>query len=214
MGKIFNAEKIREICGEAVKNLIEAPWESGEFYREYLAQTAFFVNHSTRLLALCAAYCNEEKQVFHQRFLSHAAEEKGHEKLVFMDLKNLGTDLRNFSESSATMSLYQPQYYWIQFKSPVAFFGYIFCLELIAEQAGPIVAKDVTEIYGARCTHFVRVHAEEDQDHIEKAIKMVEEINGIDEQYALENLIQSCENYNRIIEHCKISTIQKKKFAA
>jgi len=35
--------------------LIHSPWENQSFYAEWLAQTYFYVRHSTRLLCLAAA---------------------------------------------------------------------------------------------------------------------------------------------------------------
>lgn len=213
MSKIFNPDSIKEICKGPEQALLQAPWEDVAFYSEWLAQTAFFVNHSTRLLSLCAAHCNRDQQIFHDRFISHAAEEKGHERLAIKDLRNIGMDFKDFSEASATMSLYQPQYFWIQFKSPTAFFGYIFCLEIIAKEVGPTIFKKTTELYGPKASHFIRVHAEEDQDHVEKALKMLNQINETDQIYAMENLIQSCDNYVRLVDHCQVVATRKRSAA-
>lgn len=209
MSKIFNPNSIKEICKGPEKVLLQAPWEDVAFYSEWLAQTAFFVSHSTHLLSLCAAHCNSDQQIFHDRFISHAAEEKGHARLAIKDIQNIGLDFTEFSEASATMSLYQPQYFWIQFKSPIAFFGYIFCLEIIAKEAGPTIFQKTIELYGPKASHFIRVHAEEDQDHVEKALKMLNQINEVDGIYAMENLIQSCDNYTRLVDHCQAMAARK-----
>lgn len=206
-------EQIRQLCSVPEKALRQSPWEDIGFYSEWLAQTAHFVNHSTRLLALSAAHCKDDQKTFHNRFIAHAAEEKNHEKLAILDLKNINLNFKDIPEACATMSLYQPQYYWIQFKSPISFFGYIFCLEMIAKESGPEIYKKVSEIYGPKASHFIKVHAEEDEDHIEHAFKMIHGIEGQDAEYIMQNLKQSCDNYIQLIYHCQAKAQNKYKKA-
>lgn len=203
MSKILTPDMILDLCKKPTQALLEAPWSNKYFYAEWLAQTAHFVKHSTRLLTLAAAHCNDEQTTFHNRFIPHAAEEKGHDKLATMDLKNLNLDFKNFPEATATQSLYQPQYYWIQFKSPLSFFGYILCLEVIAKNAGSFICSQTTQSFGPKASHFIRVHAEEDEQHVEEALKMIADISGPEEGYILQTLAQSCDNYVKMIEYCR-----------
>lgn len=209
----FNLDTILFHCESPKKSLLSAPWEDPAFYSQWLAQTTYFVSHSSRLLALCAAHCPMEKQNFHLRFLAHAAEEKGHEKMAQKDLSQLGYSLHDLPELSSTQSFYQPQYYWIQYKSPLAFLGYIFCLELLAKEVGPFIYKKVLDSYGGKAQLFIRVHAEEDEDHVEKAVELLQLLNEEEQQYALANLQQSCQNYEQILRDCLTQRGFKKQAA-
>lgn len=193
---------ISDSCNEIVVQLQKSPWEDKMFYAQWLAQTTYFVRHSTRLLTLCAAHCNEKQMHLHHRFISHAAEEKGHEKLSLMDLHHLGFNIDDIAEKNATMSLYQPQYFWIQFQGPTSFLGYIFCLEIIAKEAGPLLYPKIEEAYGPKATHFIRVHSEEDEDHVEKAFLILNDFTPSDIENVLKNLQQSCENYLNMLSSC------------
>lgn len=210
---LFNLDTILFHCDSPKKTLLSAPWEDPVFYSQWLAQTTHFVSHSSRLLALCAAHCAMDEQNFHLRFLAHAAEEKGHEKMAQKDLSQLGYSLEDLPELPSTQSFYQPQYYWIQYKNPMAFLGYIFCLELLAKEVGPFILKKVTEAYGGKAQLFIRVHAEEDEDHVESAIQLLQQLNEEQRQYALANLKQSCQNYEQILRDCQAKTGHKKQAA-
>ncbi|HWU44947.1 MAG TPA: hypothetical protein VN132_15950, partial [Bdellovibrio sp.] len=48
------------------------PWEDKNFYCAWLAQTTYYVRHSTRLLALGGALAPLQQQELHNRFLKHA----------------------------------------------------------------------------------------------------------------------------------------------
>ena len=184
------------------QTLRSAPWNDASFYAAWLAQTTYYVRHSTRLLALAGAHASQEEQEFHLRFLKHAEEEKGHEKLTLLDLKHLGKKIDVIPEFAATQSLYQTQYYWIEKISPLAFFGYILCLENIAMKVGPVINKTVEQQYGPKGAHFWRVHAEEDVDHVAEAIRRVESLPVETQQLILANMIQSFENYTAMIKSC------------
>lgn len=202
MSKQSIKEIIAHSCNEIVIQLQRSSWDNKLFYIQWLAQTTYFVRHSTRLLTLCAAHCDDKQMHLHHRFISHAAEEKGHEKLSLMDLHHLGVNIDDIQENNATMSLYQPQYYWIQFQGPTSFFGYIFCLEIIAKEAGPLLYPKIEETYGPKATHFIRVHAEEDEDHVEKAFLILNDFAPSDIENILKNLRQSCDNYLNMLASC------------
>ncbi|WII73759.1 iron-containing redox enzyme family protein [Bdellovibrio sp. 22V] len=198
--KIFTElNKYLERTGE---KLVKAPWTDPNFYAAWCAQTTYYVRHSTRLLALAGAHTAWKDQEFHNRFLKHAAEEKGHENLTLLDLKHLDRKIENIPEFAATQSFYQPQYYWIEKVSPMAFYGYILCLECLAAQFGPPITKKLTEHYGPKGAHFWRVHSEEDPGHVEEAVSRVEKFPEEVQEIVLRNMIQSFENYEKILESC------------
>lgn len=153
--------------------MVESPWHNKDFYAAWLAQTYYFAKDTTRLLMLCGARVSREHQKLHFRFIEHAAEEKGHESLLLRDLKNLGFQIDDIEEFPSAAGFYQSQYYWIDHRSPFAFFGYILALEGLAADYGKPAYQKANDAFGGGTTSFLKVHAEEDVDHTEKALKEV-----------------------------------------
>lgn len=148
------------------------PWESKTAYAGWVSQTYYFARETVTLLSLGAAK-SERNSKLQLRFVAHAAEEKGHEKLLEMDMKTLGYDFADYPEMPATSSLYQAQYFWLEQRDPRAFFGYIIFLEGIGALYGQKLHQKTKPLYGASGTYFLKVHAEDDIDHLEKAIDEV-----------------------------------------
>lgn len=146
------------------------PWDQKEFYANYLAQTFYYVRHSTRILALSAGRLSYEKdQKIHLRFLKHLGEEANHEKLALNDLKFLGYKLQDFDELNSTRFFYEPQYYKIEHQHPLALMGYILFLEVLAQNVCPPLSAKLTNLYGKKSATFLLVHGEEDPSHVEEA---------------------------------------------
>jgi thiaminase len=153
------------------KNVQAFPWNSADAYAAWLAQTYYYVSHSTRLLALSAALFPLNANQLHRRFLQHTREESAHEVLAERDLKALGYSLKDFPEFPETAAFYQTQYYQIEHVDPISFFGYILFLEGLATQVASWATKEIERIYGEKTATFLKVHGEEDDDHIEKAFE-------------------------------------------
>ncbi len=177
-------------------------WADPTHYGQWLWQTHYFVCHSTRLLALAASRMSSQQQNLHMRFLSHASEEKGHETLALKDYQGLlkaGFDLpAHYEESEATQLFYQSQYYWIEHREPTSFFGYILLLEMAAAQIGPELYRRALQSFGGDCTRFLKVHAEEDPDHIIKAMKSLCELPEASIELVIQNLRVSSWSYQSI----------------
>lgn len=168
------------------------PWDNKEFYANYLAQTFYYVRHSTRLLALSASRLSyEEQQNLHLRFLKHLSEEANHERLAINDLKALGYTTADFPELNSTRFFYESQYYKIEHKDPLALMGYILYLEVLAQNICPPLAKKLTTIYGKKAATFLLVHGEEDPHHVEEAQKLLASLGSPAITMITENLEQS-----------------------
>lgn len=115
------------------------PWENEKSYANFLAQTYYFVSHSTKLLQVSCDHFGERHKEQHERFKEHISEENGHEKIAEVDLKNLGYRVSDFVETSQTRFLYEPQYYKNEHISPLALLGYILFLEGISVEVYPEV---------------------------------------------------------------------------
>lgn len=174
-------------------------WDSPWQYGAWLWQTHYFVCHSTRLLALAASRFPSSQSDMHSRFLSHASEEKGHEILALKDYKALREQHDELpaamEELTSTQLFYESQYYWIEHRDPSSFFGYILILEGMASTLGKGIHETTRDAFGDACATFLKVHAEEDPDHIRKAIQSVEKLPDHAVAEVIRNLKLSSEAY-------------------
>ncbi len=195
---------------KTIEHIDSCQWSNNkEFYADYVAQTFYYVRHSTRLLALCASRLNyETEQAIHLRFIKHLGEEFNHEKLALSDLKNLGYHIDDFSELVTTRLFYEPQYFKIEHERPLALMGYVLYLEALAQKFSPIVAKEISGKYGARSATFFQVHGDEDPKHVAEAVKMIGSLSEADLKSIENNLIQSSHSYNLLIEDLQNKWLQ------
>jgi pyrroloquinoline quinone (PQQ) biosynthesis protein C len=178
------------------------PWTDRRAYGDWLAQTYYYVRHSTRLLAGAAAQFphDERGDKLHYRFATHIAEEKRHERLALHDLQRLGLTLDAFPERHATRMFYETQYFKIEHEAPAVLFGYILPLEAIGPAMGPNVITRVTAAFGDKCdTAFLRVHAADDEDHLQKALTLIETVTGAERRLLVRNLEQTTYAYCNLL---------------
>src|SRR5215470_14775595 len=133
--------------GKVIRNV---PWHDKAIYGAFLAQTYYYVNHSTRLLALAASRFQASEERIHRRFIRHATEEMSHEILALRDLKNLGLSLESYHEFPSTRAFYQTQYYMIEHVSPWSFWGYILMLEGLAVSEGAWLYDEIKRHHGEK----------------------------------------------------------------
>lgn len=185
------------------------PWEDKSVYSAYLAQTYYYVKHSTRLLAAAACRFEIEEENLHVRYLKHAAEEKSHHFLALNDLKAMGHGIGEYQEYSGTSLLYQPQYYLVSYKRPTSLFGYILALEGAAALNGQRIFDRVSKAFSKDKTTFLKVHSVEDLAHVEKAFQFIEKLKSEDIEEIKANLVQSVDAYmafySSIMKHQKKS---------
>jgi hypothetical protein len=131
----------------------------------------------------------------HHRFAAHMAEEKKHELLCVHDLKQLGTSLERFVEHHSTRAFYEPQYYKIEHGAPIALFGYILPLEAIGPACGRWIIDRVVAAHGEKCASFLKLHSEEDVDHLDRALAMLDELPPAERSLVAENLRQTTYGY-------------------
>jgi pyrroloquinoline quinone (PQQ) biosynthesis protein C len=177
-------EKIQEISKEAQTRLTKMterfPWENRDAYISWLAQTYEYASRSTRILALTAGHFPLDKTLHATRFIQHAAEEKGHDRLLSNDAKALGVDLLTVPALPEAEAFHKSLYFWIYQGRPSVILGWVLCLETVAVQNGPAAYKRVKNAFGDRAASFLRVHAHEDPDHVAKAIETVRQLSEED----------------------------------
>lgn len=179
--------------------IAQLPWENKEFYATWLAQTYYFVRHSTRLLALASGHANFEQNRLHQRMAKHIGEENAHEKIAQADLKAMGFNVSQMAELPVTKIFYRNQYFGIERMNSAYLLGYILYLEGLALAAGSIINDAAQKAFGGNAANFIRVHVEEDPDHVEKALKQLEEMNAMELAAVDESLDITAELYVQIL---------------
>jgi hypothetical protein len=185
-------------CSDRLGDAVDAfPWRDRRAYGDWLAQTYFYVRHSTRLLAAAAARfpLNEPGNALHSRFAAHMAEEKRHELLCIHDLKSIGLSLAELPERHTTRMFYEPQYYKIEHLSPITLFGYILPLEAIGPWHGRRILEPLILAHGPKSVAFLKLHAAEDVEHLDKALQSLDGLDGLDRERVMENMRQTTHAY-------------------
>ena len=186
---------------ELSRGLEGFPWTDRDAYCDWLAQTYYYVRHSTRLLAAAAARfaCDEGGDTLHHRFTQHMKEERKHELLALRDLRVLESGIDAYEERPATRMLYEPQYFKIEHESPVAVLGYILALEGMSAARGKWVLEEARRAHPARSTTFLEVHAHDDEDHLRKGVAVVEGLPVAEAKLVAQNLRQTTFAYNLML---------------
>lgn len=196
-------QKLEENLNVMNDLVLTLPWHEPVFYGNWLAQTYFYARHTTRLLAMAAAHSPLGEGEYHTRFLEHAHEEKGHEKLLLNDMKFIGFQLDDTRETAAAAALYQTQFYHIQNLSPRIFMGYVLALEAFAARCGAGMNERIEKAHTARGASFIRVHAQEDLDHTAKALEKIAKLPEPVLTEAIANMEQTFERYRMMLRECR-----------
>jgi hypothetical protein len=179
------------------------PWENVEAYAQWLSQTYHYVKYSTRLLTLSSTYTSIDDLPLHNRFIDHAKEERNHEVLLIRDLQAIQRNINDYPEHYPAASLYQSQFYWIQFQDPAAFFGYILFFEGLGSLHCGNMYRAAIKHHGEKSGIFLKVHHEEDQDHIVKAFNQIEKFSEKSKAMVMQNFIQTYQLYDLLLSEAK-----------
>lgn len=180
-----------------------------DFYANWVAQTYFFVRHSTSLLGYAMPHLKNEGLRHH--FEHHLSEEERHDLVALKDLEKLGRNISEFQELNQTQALYQSQYYRISFEGGTALLGYILFLEGLAVIWGREVYEDIKEVHKG-ASLFLKIHAEEDPHHLDAAIETILKLSVTEQEIIMRNLHYTHESYDSLIS--KISTMNSIRKAA
>jgi pyrroloquinoline quinone (PQQ) biosynthesis protein C len=151
-----------------------------EAYKGYLRETYHFVRHTPRFLAAAASRFDYHLEGVRKRFLAHATEEFGHERLALKDLETLGVDpaaVRASEPLIATSALVAFHYYMAEHVNPVGLFGTIYTLEGLGQSEGAQVCPAIRRALDlpAGAVTFLSSHAELDVAHLAEARKAIAE---------------------------------------
>ena len=200
-------DRVHEEMGQIIDNF---PWTDPTAYASWLGQTYYYAEKSTRILALASAHFPLTENKFHARFIDHAREEKGHERLLINDLKGLNKELNQIPELPEMSAFYQCLYYWIEHINPVGIFGWVLCLEGLAVKRGPQLYEKVLKAHGPKATTFLKVHANEDVEHLATAFDLLNSLTEVQKTLILQNFEQCCALYGHVFE--KIQKQMEKQF--
>ncbi len=192
----------------AEKYFVEFQWKNPQVYASWLAQTYHFVCHSTRIVTLAGALFPYSRNEFHLSAIEHANQEKNHEKLLLMDLKQMKLKPEDIPVCHNSSVMFQNQYYWIQNVNPISVYGYYLFLEGIAAEFGPRIHKMLKDNYPDNQLSFVRVHAEEDPDHIHEHLEKLMKLPKEDHELIIRNLQQSSSIYQNMLREILASANQ------
>lgn len=182
-------ERLTETCNQF-------NWENREHYTQWLIQTYEYARYSTRILALAAGKFPLEMTTFSNRFVQHAAEEKGHDHLIENDARNLDFDIKKSKPTPEAEAFHKSLYYWIYEGNPSVILGWVLCLEGFAVESGPKIYNRIEKTYGKKATTFVALHSVADEDHLAKAFATLEKLP----EDQLEFVNHGLEIYTRLYE--------------
>ena len=179
-----------------------------DVYANWLAQTYYFVSHSVRLSALGASRLDVDHPLS-KRMVAHTREETGHHLLAKRDIEALDRDLDDFPQLGVTSAFYQAQYYVVLFEDPAHLIGQILMLEAVSVELGPWLHDLVHNRFGEAASRFVKVHAHEDQDHVQKALVALNDLPEAQQAGVAKNFSQACEMYYLILRSINEETFER-----
>jgi hypothetical protein len=177
------------------------PWENKIAYGCWLAQTYYFVRHTTSFLSLTASRFGPRERDRQYFQLHHLREESGHDLLLLNDLAALGLKLETFEELPETSALYQSQYYFVDHENPASHWAYAYLLEGLAAKKISTFLHRVESSHPTGSSQFLRVHMDEDQRHFERGLGMLDHLTPAESDSYNRNLIQCAYFYDGMLEH-------------
>lgn len=206
---LLNAEKSLREMGDDLKKF---PWDNRFAYAWFLSQTYYYVCHSTRLLHVAIGRMKQNDHEFCRRFTQHLKEENGHEAIALKDLRRLGFDIEDFPELPETRMFWETQYYKIEHNDPLSLLGYIYALEAIACEICPIIKRELEKHYDKDCHSFIKVHGEDDPEHVEKALEQIRSLPKERLRWVQENFEQSTQSYRHFLDAIlRVSALEEHK---
>lgn len=192
---------IKKSYEESMKNFYKRQpttlFQDKEIYAEWLAQTYFFVRHSTSLLGYALPHLKNDK--LRRHFEHHLGEEERHDMLLLKDLEKLGKNIEDYQEMVSTQAFYQSQYYRISFEGGTSLLGYILFLEGLAANWAKDSYENIKDMH-KNSVIFLKVHAEEDPQHLEDALKTILALSAPEQEAIMSNLKYSETIYHQMIQ--------------
>lgn len=194
--KVKKLEKQLDLTRDFINTL---PWENKAFYTHFLAQTYYFVCHSTRLLAKSLSHFGIDQDHLYKRFVVHIKEENYHERIAQADLDKLGLATSDFKELAITKAFWERQHYKIDQSKGVSLLGYILYLEAIATDCFDSAYEKMASKFGGASCNFIQVHVAEDKKHVLDAIELINSLSDPEKSIVWDNFYQTAELYHLLL---------------
>jgi hypothetical protein len=189
-----NVDRLGATCAEF-------PWANEQAYAWWLAQTYYYVRHTTCFLGLVASRFSWQQRDRQYHVLGHLRDEMSHDQIALEDLKALGRSIDEFPELAETAAFYQSQYYFIEHENPIAHIGYSLCLEGLAAKKGMQFYNVVRAAHGEKASRFLHLHCLVDQDHFEHGLEEIATVTDAEAEIIIRNLEQSVTMYSLMLKH-------------
>lgn len=182
------------------KIIKEFPWKNKNAYMEWLSNGYEYVINSTRILALAGGQMPSHLTSLSNRFITHAAEETGHEKLLENDVKALGHNIKDLPVTDEMKLFHHSLFYWLSpMGSPLGIYGFVLALESVPARHGQWIYDQILPTFGEKACRFVKVHTGEDPDHLEKAFKTVQTMSADEIKIVAASTIEYSRQYGRAL---------------
>lgn len=195
--------KASEIIEREVRSLQDVysslPWENKEFYKNYIAQTYFYVRNATRVLSKAAYKCSHYDNELHRRLIQSIIEERNHEIMAINDLKELGSDIKYYQESPETAAYHLTLMAQIDLEGPYALIGYFVPIEGLAGIGADNVLNNLLNTYGKKASQFLRVHIRVDAHHYHEGVQYIDTLPQDLQDIAVKNAKLSSELFHRFL---------------
>ncbi|ROO50969.1 heme oxygenase-like protein [Micromonospora sp. Llam0] len=137
-------------------------------YAAYLRETYHLVQQTPYFLS--AAASRSAEGWLQDWFLNLAIEERHHDRLCVQDLRRLGYDTDSYLSGLpglGTWTMVGQNHWLVTMKDPAAIIGFAAATEGLGSTLGPKVAEAMVRYpFAVPALNFLKVHAEEDQEHI------------------------------------------------
>jgi len=172
-------EQLLQQTASARRTFIELPLiqdvlrngASKELYLDFLAQAYHHVGSTAPLLALAAARCGPEDQLYQAALFEYIAEERGHELWILEDIHAVGGDPERVRRSAPRFPckvMVGHAYYVIDRVSPYGLLGMIHVLEGMAVALAAKAVSALRQSIGAADSggfKYLTTHGELDVRH-------------------------------------------------
>jgi hypothetical protein len=156
-------------------------------YAAFLRETYHYTRRSALIQASTLAHFQVKRRALVRPFLRHALDEESHYLLCAEDLKALGygTLVESTNPLPTTEGYLGFIFSRIAFVEPIAYVGYLYHLEALAAEVGPVAVKAFAAAsdIGKGALRFLTVHAHEDPDHVKdlEAVLAKADVTAADE---------------------------------
>lgn len=192
----------KNLLEESQQKITSMPWQDREFYGNFLAQTFYFTAQSTRLLARSISHFGIDRDDLYKRFIAHISEENYHERIALSDLKKLNIDTNELEEFTSTKAFYEIQYHKIDKSKGTSVLGYILYLEANAAFLPKTFIEKLTDAHGAGSCKFLKLHAEEDTEHVDDALKLINNLTNAEQKEIWDNFELTHQMYCAMLNEC------------